>query len=173
MDNLNALNRLWLLLSIWIGWLVLLTAFGHYRHFRLPLSAVRNSQGAPAASVWHDIVCTRPQFVMADPCLPLYFFFAAHRFFCASAIRARPSALIVRFFLSFATGRVVFLGRSGNFPFVEATSRARAWWRLAISASMRERMSIVLMRISVNGGLEVSGAVASSTGRREPQAQAV
>src|SRR5581483_11904520 len=66
------------------------------------------------------------------------FFCAAQRAFCAAAIRARPSALIVLFFAFFAGAaftvapglRPLFLGA------VVPESNARACWSRAISASI-------------------------------------
>src|ERR1700722_17320868 len=79
----------------------------------------------------------------------LAFFCAAQRAFTAAAILARPLGERFRFF--FATGVTAVLGgRPGpRLTMVEAAPamRARACCRLAISASIKARISV--MRISV------------------------
>ena len=81
------------------------------------------------------------------------FFFAAHRAFNAATSLARASALIFRLGLGFVTGAAIALaGRPGRFLAVvgaDAAIKERACLRVAISASMRAKRSVVLMGNSV------------------------
>jgi len=76
------------------------------------------------------------------------FFCAAQRFFCAAAMRALPSGLILLFFLDLGAAAIDFAGRPGPFLIMSAeveSRSARACFSDAISASIRERMSVVFM----------------------------
>jgi len=78
----------------------------------------------------------------------LAFFATAQRRLTASCIRARPSGDKFRFFFLAGAGAAVDLGRPGFFLSVRTTvpdNKARACWSLAISASRRERISVVFM----------------------------